>query len=194
MLILAAALGLAVGTSNLARAQTFTLLYTFAGYPADGSSPLGGLLMDAAGNLYGTTRYGGNNDSCHGDSGIGCGAVFKLDANGVETVLHNFTGPDGANPSSILIMDATGDLYGTTEFGGLVRNCVDTEYAGCGVVFKLSAKEETVLHRFTGGADGAFPWAGLVMDTCGALYGTTYEGGYGDGVVFKLVGKKETVP
>ena len=68
-----------------------------------------------------------------------CGAVFKLDTNGVETVLYNFTGPDGANPTSSLIMDANGDFYGTTEYGGKTSICVDTEYAGCGVVFKLSA-------------------------------------------------------
>lgn len=93
-------------------------------------------------------------------------------------------------------MDANGDLYGTTEFGGLLQDCVDTEYAGCGVVFKLSGNKETVLHKFCSVGDcedGAFPWPGLVMDACGALYGTTSEGGYGLGVAFKLIGKKETV-
>jgi uncharacterized repeat protein (TIGR03803 family) len=148
--------------------------------------------MDAAGNLYGTTRYGGSHEGCPRDGQ--CGTVFKLDTNGVETVLYNFAGPDGANPTSNLIMDATGNLYGTTEFGGRTSICVDTEYAGCGVVFELSGTNETVLYRFNGGADGAFPWAGLVADASGNFYGTTNSGGaWGGGVAFKLVGKKETV-
>ena len=189
-LVLAATLALMCGASTTAGAQTFKVLYRFGPLP-DGNSPLGGLLMDAAGNLYGTTRYRGSG-SCPGEGQ--CGAVFKLDTNGVETVLHNFTGPDGANPTSNLIMDAKGDLYGTTEFGGDTSNCVGTGYAGCGVVFKLSGTNETVLYRFNGSADGAFPWAGLTMDAHGALYGTTNEGGAtGGGVAFKLVGKKETV-
>jgi uncharacterized repeat protein (TIGR03803 family) len=191
-LVLIATLGLAV-ISPPAQAQTFTVLYTFAGYPADGGRPYAGLLRDAAGNLYGTTVYGGNNDSCPG-SGIGCGTVFKLDTHGVETVLHSFTGPNGANPLASLIMDAKGDLYGTTRFGGIVKDCTGNGFAGCGVVFKLSKGKETVLHRFTDGEDGAWPWDGLIADASGALYGTTYLGGkYQDGVVFKLVGKKETV-
>ena len=188
----AAILWLAAVASPSAEGQTFKVLYSFAGYPTDGAQPLGGLLMDAAGNLYGTTRYGGSHETCPGDGE--CGTVFKLDTNGVETVLHNFAGPDGANPTSNLIMDANGDLYGTTEFGGKTSICVDTEYAGCGVVFKLSGTNETVLYRFNGGADGAFPWAGVIMDAHGALYGTTNQGGAtGGGVAFKLVGKKEMV-
>ena len=188
-------LGLAIGTMPLAQAQTFTVLYSFAGYPTDGANPIGGLVMDAAGNLYGTTTYGGD-ANCPG-SGIGCGTVFELDAKGVETVLHNFTGPDGAHSSANLVMDANGDLYGTTEFGG--KGCVGNDATGCGVVFKLSGKKETVLHRFTGGQDGAEPLGGLIMDASGALYGTTELGGNtncnpdGCGVVLKLVGKKETV-
>ena len=91
-------------------------------------------------------------------------------------------------------MDANGDLYGTTEFGGKTSICVDTESAGCGVVFKLSGTKETVLYRFTGSEDGAFPWAGVIMDAHGALYGTTNQGGAtGGGVAFTLVGRKETV-
>jgi uncharacterized repeat protein (TIGR03803 family) len=194
-LVLAPILGLALSLSPLAAAQTFKVLYSFAGYPTDGAQPAAGLLMDSAGNLYGTTRYGGNHEGCPGKEQ--CGAVFKLDTNGAETVLYNFTGPDGSNPTSNLIMDAEGDLYGTTEFGGLVQDCVDLEYAGCGVVFKLSGSKETVLHRFCSVGnctDGAEPWRGLVMDASGALYGTTNAGGsVGGGVAFKLVGKKETV-
>jgi len=192
-LALAAVAGLALGTDRLADAQTFTVLYSFAGYPTDGGRPVAGLSMNATGNLYGTTRYGGNNKSCPG-YGIGCGTVFELDTNGVETVLHNFTGADGANSSANLIMDAAGNFYGTTEFGGITNGCSGTGFAGCGVVFKLSGRKETVLHRFTGGADGALPWAGVIADSSGALYGTTNAGGsVGGGVVFKLAGTKETV-
>jgi uncharacterized repeat protein (TIGR03803 family) len=180
-------------TTSPAPAQTYKVLYSFAGYPTDGGEPDAGLLMDAAGNLYGTTRYGGSHNSCSAN-GIECGTVFKLDAKGVETVLHNFAGPDGANPTANLIMDANGNLYGTTEFGGNIKVCTGTGFAGCGVVFKLSGGKETVLHRFIDGIDGAWPWAGLITDANGALYGTTYLGGkYQDGVVFKLVGKTETV-
>jgi uncharacterized repeat protein (TIGR03803 family) len=149
--------------------------------------------MDSAGNLYGTTLQGGKYSSCHDSGGYGCGIVFKLDTNGVETVLHNFNGSDGAGSSATLIMNANGDLYGTAAVGG-GSGCNTGASVGCGVVFKLSGHKETVLYRFTGGADGAFPWAGLVMDASGNLYGTTNAGGaYGEGVVFKLAGAKETV-
>ena len=193
---LTAILGLALGSGPLAQAQTFTVLYSFAGYPTDGGGPAAGLLMDASGNLYGTTSYGGNVNGakCAGSGYIGCGAVFELNTSGVETVLHNFAGPDGANPRSNLIMDAKGDLYGTTTFGG-GTGCSGTGFSGCGVVFKLSGGKETVLYRFaTGGMGGAFPQAGVIMDGRGYLYGTAITGGeFSDGVVFKLAGKKETV-
>ena len=192
-LALTAAFGLILGMSPSAQAQTFTVLYSFAGYPTDGGKPGAGLLRDGAGNLYGTTVYGGHNKSCPA-AGTGCGTVFELDKHGVETVLHNFTGPDGANPVASLMMDAKGDLYGTTRFGGLVKDCTGNGSAGCGVVFELSRGKETVLHRFTDGTDGAWPWAGLIADAHGNLYGTTNGGGtVGGGVVFKLAGKKETV-
>jgi uncharacterized repeat protein (TIGR03803 family) len=194
---LIATLGFAVGASPLkAHAQTFTVLYRFAGYPTDGGKPEAGLFIDAAGNLYGTTAYGGNNESCPG-SGIGCGTAFKVDTNGVEAVLHNFTGADGANPIASPMMDAKGDLYGTTRFGGRLEYCTDGGFAGCGVVFKLSGSQETVLYRFCSIGncdDGIEPWGGVVMDASGVLYGTTNLGGkFGGGVAFKLAGKKETV-
>jgi len=193
MLTLAAVLWFAVGASDVAVGQTFVVLHSFLGQPKDGSAPLGGLVFDSAGNLYGTTLQGGKYSSCHDSGGYGCGIVFKLDTNGVETVLHSFNGTDGAGSSATLIMDANGDLYGTAAVGG-GSGCNTGESVGCGVVFKLSGNKETVLYRFTGGADGAFPWAGLVMDASGSFYGTTNAGGeYGGGVVFKLVGKKETV-
>jgi len=193
---LATVLGLALTASSLAGAQTFTVLHSFAGYPTDGAGPGAALLMDASGNLLGTTTFGGNVNltDCDEAGYTGCGAVFKLDTNGVETVLHNFTGADGANPLANLIMDARGNLYGTAWYGGNSQDCGGSGSAGCGVVFKLSGEKETVLHRFTGGADGASPQAGLVMDASGALYGTTTAGGSaGGGVVFKLIGTKETV-
>src|SRR5215471_6391470 len=103
--------------SPTAQSQTLTVLYSFAGYPTDGAAPIAGLLMDAFGNMYGTTRFGGNVnlDYCGGSGYLGCGTVFVLDRNGAETVLHNFDGPGGANPRASLISDAKGNLYGTTE-------------------------------------------------------------------------------
>jgi uncharacterized repeat protein (TIGR03803 family) len=195
-LTLVALLGLPVSAGQLTQAQTFTVLYSFAGYPTDGEGPDAGLLMDASGNLYGTTTFGGNvNLTQCGNSGyIGCGTVFKLDTKGTETVLHNFTGAhgDGTSPIANLIIDASGNLYGTTLAGGI--GCVGETFEGCGVVFKLSNGKETLLHRFTGGTDGKWPWAGVIADARGALYGTTYLGGkFNDGAVFKLAGKTETV-
>jgi uncharacterized repeat protein (TIGR03803 family) len=156
--------------------------------------------MDAYGNLYGTTQFGGNvnKPKCADGGYVGCGAIFELDNTGKERVLYNFNGPDGANPIAPVAMDANGDLYGTTFAGGLLRYCAGNgTYPGCGVVFKLSGGQETVLHRFCSKpdcADGAQPWGGVVLDASGVLYGTTSLGGaYGGGVVFKLVGKKETV-
>src|SRR5215469_4800221 len=99
-----------------------TVLHAFTGTPGDGARPFGGLIMDAASNLYGTTQDFGGCD-------LGCGIVFKLDPSGNETVLHTFTGSDGANPSAGLIMDAAGNLYGTTPGGGAS--------GGCGTVFKI---------------------------------------------------------
>ncbi len=148
--------------------------------------PIGGLTLDAKGNLYGTTQDGGDM-SC----GIfGCGTVFELDTSGKKTVLHTFTGsPDGAVPfGGALVFDAKGNLYGTTSGGGA---------HGGGTVFKLAPdKKLTVLYSFTGGADGALPYTGrLLLDAKGNLYGTTWKGGaYGRGVVFRVSNKgKETV-
>ena len=161
-----------------------TPLYSFTGFPSDGAIPFGGLIMDAAGNLYGTTSVGGSSNSVeHGFPGLG--TVFELDSAGNETVLHSFTGSpnDGDYPGAGLIMDAAGNLYGTTEGGGAF---------GQGVVFKLDpAHNETVLHSFTG-ADGAAPSASLIVDAAGNLYGTAFRGGAfgtcpsGCGTVFKL--------
>jgi uncharacterized repeat protein (TIGR03803 family) len=109
--------------------KNFSTLYSFSG-GADGSNPLGPVVMDTKGNLYGTTQYGGNL-SC-GSTHQGCGVVFKLSSAGKETVLHSFSGADGKIPSSGLIRDATGNLYGTALRGG-----VQCSLSGCGVVFKI---------------------------------------------------------
>jgi uncharacterized repeat protein (TIGR03803 family) len=173
---------------KLSPTGTETVLHSFAGYPTDGGVPFAGLIRDAAGNLYGTTNTGGASSTCTVGYGLGCGVVFKLSPSGTETVLHSFTGgADGANPFlSGLVQDAAGNLYGTTAYGGATGTC--NPPVGCGVVFKLSAAgTETVLHSFTGGADGAFPQAGLIQDAAGNLYGTASSGGPGGfGVVFRL--------
>jgi uncharacterized repeat protein (TIGR03803 family) len=178
---------------------TETVLHAFSG-GADGGIASSGLIRDAAGNLYGTTAYGGNTqlDICDGREG--CGVVFRLSPNSgggwTETILYNFCSQsnctDGHRPLGGLIRDAAGNLYGTTLFGGGTHNCNSGD---CGVVFKLDTTgKETVLHTFTGGTDGAWPEGGLVMDAAGNLYGTAISGGdlncepsYGGcGVVFKI--------
>src|ERR1017187_2524690 len=165
-----------------------TVLHSFTDNFSDGASPFGSVIMDAAGNLYGTTYVGG---------GHGYGTVFKLEPSGTETVLHSFTdGADGSLPSGNLIMDADGNLYGVADYGGN-SSCSNVGHpSGCGTVFKLAPSGTlTVLYSFTGGSDGADPSGGLIMDATGNLYGTTWGGGaYGYGTVFKLDSSgKETV-
>ncbi|HEV2381129.1 MAG TPA: choice-of-anchor tandem repeat GloVer-containing protein [Terriglobia bacterium] len=158
------------------------VLYSFEG-GSDGATPDSGLIRDSAGNLYGTTFFGGETP-CPG----GCGTVFKLDTTGKETVLYSFSGPpDGSYPSGSLVMDAAGNLYGATSEGGSSTSCGEGKQ-GCGTVFKLdTAGKETVLHSFTGGTDGAAPTGGLVIDAAGNLYGTASAGGnYNQGVVFGI--------
>jgi uncharacterized repeat protein (TIGR03803 family) len=169
-----------------------TVLHSFMG-GTDGAHPRAGLVLDSAGNLYGTTYEGGagpcnqQHPNTRGATPPTCGIVFKLDASGTESVLHSFTGePDGANPSAGLVLDATGILYGTTSYGGTL---------GFGTVFKLDTSDvESVLHSFTSW-DGANPSAALIQDTEGNFYGTTSRGGTsGLGTVFELdTTGKETV-
>ena len=157
---------------------TEAVLYSFcaqSGCP-DGSNPLAGLVLDTNGNLYGTTLKGGAN---------GKGTVFEVSASGAETVLHSFCAQpgcrDGSSPQAGLVMDANGNLYGTTYYGGAKR--------GRGTVFELSPNgTETVLHSFSAnGIDGYNPVAGLVLDTKGNLYGTTLAGGANrGGTVFEV--------
>ncbi|HTV33322.1 MAG TPA: choice-of-anchor tandem repeat GloVer-containing protein, partial [Methylocella sp.] len=127
-----------------------TVLYSFCSKPhcSDGSEPAAVLIFDSSGNLYGTTVYGGTSNA---------GTVFKLAPDGTETVLHAFKGSpsDGSNPSAGLIFDRSGNLYGTTQFGGT---------SNAGTVFKLAPDgTETVLHAFKGSpSDGSNPSAGLI--------------------------------
>jgi uncharacterized repeat protein (TIGR03803 family) len=179
-------------SDEAATAWEQSVLHSFSA-GADGSYP-SGLIADTDGTLYGTTQAGGG-----GACGGGCGTVFKLAppaAGGTDwtkTVLHHFRGGrDGANPFAELIAGDDGALYGTTPEGG-GSGCGGV---GCGVVFRLapSAGDQTewtttILYRFQGGGDGAAPYAGLIADTGGALYGTTTAGGSGAcgcGAVFRL--------
>jgi uncharacterized repeat protein (TIGR03803 family) len=153
---------------------TETVLYSFTG-GSDGSNPyFAGVVLDKAGNMYGTTYYGGAN---------GVGTVFELTPSGTETVLHSFAadGTDGYNPAAGVVLDKLGNVYGTTYLGGAY---------GYGTVFKVTPSgTETVLHSFADNAtDGCFPYgAGVVLGKKNVLYGTTYAcGANGVGTVYKL--------
>lgn len=150
---------------------TFMLLHSFVGSPSDGETPDGGLIRDAGGNFYGTTHSGGANS---------LGTVFELTSGGTLMLLHSFAGTaDGAGPAAGVIMDGSGNLYGTTAGGGSNE---------LGTVFELpSGGMPIVLHNFAGLGDGANPEAGVIMDGAGNFYGTTLNGGaHGFGTVFKL--------
>jgi len=169
------------------QAQTETTLVSFTG-GSDGRNPIAGLISDASGNLYGVAGTGGNIHLCQGH---GCGVLYELSPNGsggyTETVLYTFTGgADGTFPNSTLLMDAAGNLYGTTFLGGDLT--CNSPY-GCGTIFEFSPSAsgwtETVLHAF-GGSDGIDPTL-IVPDAVGNFYGITNLGGSGNaGTVFKL--------
>jgi uncharacterized repeat protein (TIGR03803 family) len=154
------------------------VLYEFSG-GADGSVPIGPLLPDANGNLYGVAQAGG--DLACSELRRGCGTVFRLARNGKLTVLHTFHGvADGATPEPDLLLDTTsGNLYGAASQGGISES---------GVVFKISSiGKYAILHRFTGANDGSSPNGGLVLDEAGNLYGTAQTGGRGkDGTAFVI--------
>lgn len=154
---------------EIAANGTETVLHAFTG-GVDGYQPLGGLLLDKKGNLYGTNVE----------------AVFKVSPKGKTKVLYAFGQGGGIAPGAVtLVRDKSGNLYGTAQEGG--------EYH-YGTVFKLSPDgTQTVLHAFTGGSDGGGPYAGVILDPAGNLYGTTPYGGdancdYGEGcgTVFKV--------
>jgi|HubBroStandDraft_1064217.scaffolds.fasta_scaffold00803_7 uncharacterized repeat protein (TIGR03803 family) len=200
--VLTALIALLLIAARPAQAQTETVLYDFCSQAncTDGNVSASGLTPDAAGNLYGTTNAGGA--STEAGFGNGGGAVYELSPNGSggwnETVLYSFCSApnctDGFFPTrSPVIFDSAGNLYGTTSLGGasINSNC----YAGCGVVFELSPSatgwKETVLYNFCSQADctdGNLPFAGVIMDSAGNLYGTTTLSGdpTTNGVVFKL--------
>jgi uncharacterized repeat protein (TIGR03803 family) len=177
-------------TPNGSGGWTESVIYSFKG-EGDGAVPYAGLIFDQAGNLYGTAEGGGRS--------IAGGTVFKLSPNEngswTFTTLYKFCRledcRDGEAPAAGVIFDSAGNLYGTTRAGGAHGNYQD------GVVFELSPTasgpwNEKVIHQFTGGDDGANPYAGVTFDSAGNLYGTSAEGGSdactgGCGAVFKLV-------
>ncbi|HUA17086.1 MAG TPA: choice-of-anchor tandem repeat GloVer-containing protein [Verrucomicrobiae bacterium] len=168
---------------------TEKILHNFNLNDVDGANPVGGVIFDGQGNLYGTTYYGGN----YGN-GNHLGAVYELsptvEGTWTEEVLYSFTGTngDGASPTSDLIFDQAGNLYGTTEFGGAA---ISSE----GTVFKLtrgsSGWNESILYAFSGAlSDGHNPVAAVNFDAAGNLYGTTSAGGTNSagqyGTIFQL--------
>lgn len=189
--------GVGCGTVfKIATGGAESVLYAFQG-GSDGAGPIGSLLKDAAGNLFGTTAAGGN--AC--SENIGCGTVFELTPDGTETVLYAFLGgSDGIVPQGSLIADANGDLFGVTSEGGSYNGSACAEF-GCGTVFELQPNgNKTTLYSFSGGSDGELPSGGLIADAAGNLYGTTEGGGTcsgnpaGCGTVFKVTrGGAETV-
>lgn len=191
-------------------AQTETVLHVFQGAPNDGIEPAGGVVFDAQGNLYGATTYGGNGGVlCIGGS---CGTVYQLIPPAkqgrawTENILYNFTGvthQDGQLPSGGPIIDAGGNLYGVTAYGGTGGCVVVGGLAGCGTVYEVAPPSapggewtKTTIYSFQGGADGYLPIGNLTFDSAGNLYGaTSYGGGFGScnapfyqncGTVFEL--------
>lgn len=174
-----------------------TVLHTFTG--PDGNDPIS-LIMDSAGNLYGTAQGGGTSNNC---AQIGCGTVFKISSAGNTTTLHNFAGAqnsDGAGPLA-LVMDNSGNLYGVTGSGGPSGTCTtigSAQITGCGTFFKLdTAGHEIILYNFKGLAGSAsgdgFGPGTLIRDNAGNFYGITISGGMicpggnsGCGSVFKI--------
>ena len=158
---------------------TETTLYNFGASSADGVTPRWGVVMDADGNLYGTTYGGGE---------YGEGTFFRITPQGEETILHSFVGDttDGGGPFGRLVIDKSGNIYGTTQFGG---TGIENKHGGGGTVFEYSASGSySILHNFAGPpTDGTQPTAGLTLDGKGNLYGTTHSGGpNGEGTVYKL--------
>ncbi len=164
-------------------------IYTFTG-GNDGAGPRARVVLGPDGALYGTTLSGGGG----GCGTQGCGTAFRLACNTAicywkETILHRFTGgTDGGQPLGDLVFDRSGNIYGTTQQGGLAQSCAGL---GCGIVFQLSHSNanwtENVLYQFAGGSDGSTPNGGVVFDHSGNLYGTTLKGGSSNfGTVFQL--------
>jgi len=194
---------------------TETVLYVFKGNASgDGNTPVGSVIIDSSGNLYGTTGYGGTGSCVLLGEKVGCGTVYELSPPAqkggawTETILYSFpTTKQGYLPNGNLVFDKAGNLYGATMFGGGYGTTCNAFYQYCGAVFELNPPRkksgkwtEKVLHGFKGmkagsqNGDGANPNGGLVFDSEGSIYGTTYTGGFqcphdsgrGCGTVFKL--------
>jgi uncharacterized repeat protein (TIGR03803 family) len=174
-LLLGPLVAAAISTAAMA-APKLQVIYNFAGGSGDGANPVGPLLIDDRGSLYGTTTNGGSADD---------GTIFKISRRGQESVLHVFTGTsgDGSHPLGGVIADQSFNLYGATSGGGT---------NGLGVVFKLAPTgAETILHTFQGiccGSDGSFPYTSLVVGKQGNMFGTTMKGGNSSdlGTVFRI--------
>jgi uncharacterized repeat protein (TIGR03803 family) len=174
---------LAATTASAMAAGSVEILHSFG--EDDGEYPASEIVVDGAGNLYGTTTEGGD---------FNAGIVFQLSPDGAggytETILHHFNGfADGLNPYGGVAIDADGNLYGTTTAGGTGGVCAED---GCGVVYKLTKNggswDFSVLHHFTGGFDGWGVGGQPALDAAGNVYGTTPNGGlFGIGVVWQLV-------
>ena len=194
LFLLSLGLLLAVGTVRPAAGQAFSVIHTFSG-SGDGSTPNSTMVLDQAGNLYGTTSYGGAQSGF-----LGSGIVFKLaqkNSSWILSVLYTFQGgSDGAYPAATVAMAPNGNLYGATSLGG---NAGCPAGQGCGTVYRLQPQPRTCrsilcpwtkteLYRFLGGVDGGNPGYGqLVFDASGNIYGTTGGGGdVGSGVVYEL--------
>jgi hypothetical protein len=189
---------------------TEKVLHAFQGHPqGDGGAPAGGVILDGAGNVYGTTAYGGTGNCNLLGSDVGCGTVYQMSpplqpgGNWTEAVIYSFQGgKDGYSPGGDLMFDKAGNLYGATLFGGGGgSNTCEAFYEFCGTIFELSPPQqkggkwrEKVLYRFQNQSDGGLPNGGLIVDKSGAVYGTAYCGGItpcsnrngGGGTVFRL--------
>jgi uncharacterized repeat protein (TIGR03803 family) len=181
-------------TPNSKGGWTESVIYSFTGL-SDGFSPQTDLVFDAHGNLFGTTEWGGIQGSACGNNG--CGAVFELipQSNGSwkEVTVYDFAGePDGAWPSSPIVLDSLGNLFGMTKYGGTGKCNYTPFLPGCGIVYELAPNSsggwtETVIHDLVrGGGFGTEPSSGLILEGTGDLLGTTSAGGDGLGTVFEL--------
>ncbi|HEY1660765.1 MAG TPA: choice-of-anchor tandem repeat GloVer-containing protein [Candidatus Sulfotelmatobacter sp.] len=165
--------GVAFRVGPSAKGIQETVVHNF-GNGTDGAEPTGGVVFDAAGNFYGTTLLGGT---------LGNGAVFEANPSGAERVIYSFMGgSDAVSPAAGVTLDADGNLYGTSSFGG---------DEGVGAIYKLSHSTsgwtESVLYSFQGLNDGEYPVAGVILDKAGNMYGGTFSGGAnGGGTVYEL--------